>query len=336
MTEFEKSKNFKNRTSQLGRPLGNQNSNMLSCNNCGSSSHMFKNCDSPICSYGIILLFLDIENPIRTQIMEKLIDTDHDYDNENKEIIVNDYNDMELFSIMKNSIKMLLIQRKHSVGFVEFVRGRYNINNVEGIIFLFKQMTHYEIAKIKEGIFDDLWDYLWGCNKSKVSHFNDYTISKNKFERLKKESTEYLNLNFYVNNISPDYKHAEWGFPKGRKNNIHEDMMKAAQREFTEETNYGPNDYILLDKIKPIEESLIGTNGINYKHVYYIAIAKTNEQPKIDEFNMNQINEIGDINFFMYEDTMSILRPYHLEKKKIVTQLYMFIMNKIISIIKGL
>lgn len=335
MTELEKSKKFK-KASQPCRPLGNQCPNIVTCNNCGSSSHIFKYCDSPICSYGIILLFLDIENPIKTKIIEKLINTNHDYNNENKEIIVNDYNDMELFSIMKNCIKMLLIQRKHSVGFIEFVRGRYNINNVEGIIFLFKQMTQYEIDKIKEGIFDDLWDYLWGCNKSKVSHFNDYTVSKNKYEKLKKESTEYLNLNFYVTNITPDYKYAEWGFPKGRKNSINEDNMKTAQREFTEETNYGIDDYFILDKINPIEESLIGTNGINYKHIYYIAIAKTDDQPKIDEFNLNQINEIGDINFFLFEDIVNVLRPYHTEKKKIVTQLYMFIMNKFISFIKEL
>jgi 8-oxo-dGTP pyrophosphatase MutT (NUDIX family) len=322
MTEFDKSKNFKKST--------------MNCNNCGSSSHIFKHCDSPIPSYGIILLFLDIENPIKTEIIDRLIDMKHDYNNENKEIMVNDFNDLELFSIMKNSIKMLLIQRKHSVGFIEFIRGRYNINNVEGIIFLFKQMTQYEIDKIKDGNFDDLWDYLWGCNKSKVAHFNDYNISKSKFEKLKKESSEYLNLNFYVNDIKPDYKYAEWGFPKGRKNNINEDILKAAQREFTEETNYCADDYILLDKIKPIEESLIGTNGINYKHIYYIAIAKTDQQPTIDEFNMNQINEIGDINFFLYEDAMKLVRPYHVEKKKIVTQLYMFIMNKIISIIKGM
>ncbi len=325
MTDYEKSKNFKRNT----------NTNVMSCNNCGSSSHIFKQCDSPICSYGIILLYLDIDdNPIKNKIIERLVDMDYDYNNENKGIVVNDLNDMELFSVMKNAIKILLIQRKHSVGFVEFVRGRYHINNVEGIIFLFKQMTQFEIDKIKEGNFDELWDYLWGYNKSKVSHFNDYTISKNKFEKLKQENTDFLNLKFYVNNITPDYKYAEWGFPKGRKNGINEDTMKAAQREFTEETNYNVDDYILLNKMNPIEESLIGTNGINYKHVYYIAIANTNEQPKIDELNMNQINEIGDINFFIYDDIMRIVRPYHTDKKKIVTQLYTFIMNKVIGFVK--
>jgi hypothetical protein len=96
------------------------------------------------------------------------------------------------------------------------------------------------------------------------------------------------------------------------------------------------DDYILLNSISPIEESLIGTNGISYKHVYYIAISNTIEKPKINETNLNQINEIGDINFFLYEDTMKLIRPYHTDKKKIITQLYMFIMNKLICFIKEL
>lgn len=312
--------------------------NVMNCNNCGSGNHIFKNCDAPIHSYGIILLQLDIDDPIKTKLIEKLIDPNNvfHYNDEGKEIIVNDYNDMELFSLMKNTIKLLLIQRKHSVGFIEFIRGRYNINNVNGIIFLFKQMTQGEIDKIKNDTFDDLWDYLWGPNKSNVSHFNDYTVSKGKFDKLKTESSEYLNLHFYVSNISPDYAYSEWGFPKGRKNNLHEDNLKAAMREFTEETNYKVTDYHILFNVGPIEESLIGTNGINYKHIYYLAIAKNIDGPYINNENLNQINEIGDINFFLYEDAMKIIRPYHTDKQKIVTQLYMFIMNKLIKYMKEL
>jgi 8-oxo-dGTP pyrophosphatase MutT (NUDIX family) len=242
---------------------------------------------------------------------------------------------MELFSLLKNTIKILLIQRKHSVGFVEFMRGRYNINNVDGIIFLFKQMTPYEIELIKQGSFENLWAYLWGTNKASVSHLNDYNISKNKFEKLKTNDNEHLGLQFYVNNIVPDYKYPEWGFPKGRKNNISEDGKNTAQREFTEETNYGPENYIILNKIDPIEESLIGTNGISYKHIYYIAIADNIERPPhINTENPNQINEIGDIKFMLYEDAMKIIRPYHIYKQKIITQLYMFMMNKIIEYVK--
>jgi 8-oxo-dGTP pyrophosphatase MutT (NUDIX family) len=282
---------------------------------------------------------LDIDDEIKKKIIAKLVDenTHFDYNMENKEINVNDIGDMELFSLLKNTIKFLLIQRKHSVGFVEFMRGRYNLANVDGLIFLFKQMTPYELNLIKTSTFDVLWDYLWGPNKSNVSHFNDYTTSKNKFEKLKLDDSSHLNLQFYVSNITPEYKYSEWGFPKGRKNFISEDNMKTAQREFTEETNYSDDNYVILNKINPIEESLVGTNGISYKHVYYIAIANDiNQEPKLNNENPNQVNEIGDINFFLYEDAMKIIRPYHIDKLKIVTQLYMFMMNKIIECVKKL
>lgn len=311
--------------------------NNVSCNNCGSLTHMFKNCTEPIRSYGIILLQLDFDATLRDIIINKLCDNgvNINYENDNKQINVNDYSDMEIFSLMKNSIKMLLIQRKHSVGFIEFVRGRYKINNVEGIIFLFKQMTQYEIDLIKLKSFDKIWDYLWGINKEHVAHFNDYSTSKNKFEKLKLDSTEYLNLDFYTTNIKPDYMHPEWGFPKGRKNNSNEDNKEAAKREFMEETNYTEDNYVILDNIGPIEESLIGTNGINYKHVYYVAIAKNIDNPYINDDNVNQIDEIGDINFFLYEDAVKIIRPYHTDKQKIVLEIYMFMMNKIIECVRG-
>jgi 8-oxo-dGTP pyrophosphatase MutT (NUDIX family) len=312
----------------------------ISCNNCGKTDHVFKSCSEPICSFGIILLQLDIESSIKKKIIERLTDPNEEfnYNAENKMICVNDYNDMELFSLLKNTVKVLLIQRKHSVGFVEFMRGRYSINNVDGIIFLFKQMTPDEIHRIAAGSFDDLWDYLWGTNKHGVSHLNDYNISKNKFEKLKMNGNGHLGLQFYVTDIIPDYKFPEWGFPKGRKNTINEDGKHTAQREFTEETNFGQNNYIILNKIQPIEESLIGTNGISYKHIYYVAIENDieHEKPHIKDDNINQINEIGDINFFLYEDAMKIIRPYHIDKQKIITQLYMFMMNKLIKYVKEL
>jgi len=325
MTDIDSFKSFKKNT--------------LTCNNCGKSDHVFKSCSSPIISYGIILLNLDIDPTIKAKIIAKLIDenTKFDYNMENKEINVNDFGDMELFSLLKNTIKFLLIQRKHSVGFVEFMRGRYNLANVDGLIFLFKQMTPYEMELIKTSTFDELWDYLWGVNKSNVSHFNDYTTSKNKFEKLRLDDSGYLNLQFYVNNIIPEYKYSEWGFPKGRKNYISEDNKQTAQREFTEETNYSTDDYVIINKINPIEESLVGTNGVSYKHIYYIAISNDiDPEPKINNDNPNQVNEIGDINFFLYEDAMKIIRPYHTDKQKIITQLYVFMMNKIINYVKEL
>ena len=50
--------------------------------------------------------------------------------------------------------------------------------------------------------------------------------------------------------------------------------------------------------------------------------------------NENQINEIGDINFFSYEEAIDKIRPYHTERKKILTQVYIYIMNILIKTFK--
>ena len=159
------------------------------CSNCGGTDHYFKGCPEPVTSYGIILINIDIDQSINDKIISTFKNP-----SDNKFCIVDnvqgidikEYGDMELFSLIKNSVKFLLIQRKHTLGFLEFIRGRYNIDNVEGIIFLFKQMTPNEIERIKNNSFDELWNYVWG-NKNKVNFQNEYVMSRDKFNKLKSE-----------------------------------------------------------------------------------------------------------------------------------------------------
>jgi len=308
------------------------------CLNCGKNDHIFKNCKDPITSYGIILISLDgIDEKIKDIITQNM-NVNHIIDkidnSINNGIMIDNSKDIELFCQIKNYIKFLLIQRKHTLGFIEFIRGRYSIDNIDGIIFLFKQMTHNEINKIKICDFDTLWDEVWGENKNKVSYQVEYTLSKDKFNKLKNDDNGYLNLDFYLDNIVPSWETPEWGFPKGRRNMKENDII-CALREFKEETNYKDSDITLLDKVQPIEEVFIGTNGITYKHIYYIAIAKTDKIPSVDINNKNQCHEIGDIKYLTYEDTIKAIRPYHLERQKLVTKLYIHVMNNIMQTVKN-
>jgi hypothetical protein len=54
-----------------------------------------------------------------------------------------------------------MIMRKHSLTFIEFIRGKYNINNVDDIRKLLILMTVNENNKIKTESFDKLWSDLW-------------------------------------------------------------------------------------------------------------------------------------------------------------------------------
>lgn len=311
----------------------------LYCINCGKGGHNFKTCNDPVTSYGIILLSLDIEQNMKDLIINELafsnIESINSFNknDDNIGITINDSNDIELFCKLKNQIKFLLIRRKHTLGFLEFMRGRYSIENIDGIIFLFKQMTIEEINKIKTVTFDKLWDEVWGGNKNKLSFQNEYSMSKEKFNKLKIEDNGYLNLNFYIENVTPTWDCAEWGFPKGRRN-FKETNKTCAIREFKEETGYSDNEIIVLENIDPIEENFIGTNGVNYKHIYYLAISENDKVPQIDINNQIQLNEIGDIGYFSYEEAMKKIRPYHIDRQKIVTHTYIYIINNLIKNVK--
>ena len=312
------------------------------CGNCGKYGHIYRNCHEPITSFGIILIKFDYEESFLRNGFKKRFLLEEDFDDseessdEKISISIEGINfrsdrDIEIFCHYKNLIKFLLIRRKHTLGYIEFVRGRYSVENMDGIIFLFRQMTSDEIKRIGCSSFDELWNELWSNNKNKSNYHNEYMVSKQKFEKLKTENETYLNLEFYVENVEPNWNYAEWGFPKGRRN-FQESNRACAVREFGEESGFIEDDYILLDRIFPFEERFIGTNGITYKHIYYPAIASSEKIPSIDPNNKNQIDEIGAIGWFTYEEAINLLRPYHTERKKVLTELFMYVMDNIVDL----
>ena len=138
-----------------------------------------------------------------------------------------------------------------------------------------------------------------------------------------------LNLDFYVNNIEPLYKSNEWGFPKGRRNR-NESVKECAIREFHEETSIPQESIKVIDSIVPIEENLIGTNGIKYRHIYYLAETTLDELPE----NINN-NEIGNMKLFNYNDGHEALRPYHIDKREIITSVFYYYLENILNMFKS-
>ena len=302
------------------------------CNNCGKNNHEYKECRDPVTSYGIILVNFDESLEEYKKILFEYINkTENKIDLDEFGVKVNSYKDVIKFSKFTNSIKFLMIQRKHTLGYIEFIRGRYKIDNIDGIIYLFQQMTQEEINNIAKHDFDKLWKDFWGDTQALSPNFiNEYEKSKEKFMILKNEEEE-LSLNFYVNNVVPAWKQSEWGFPKGRRSK-QEENMTCAIREFKEETDFKDEDFTVLDKITPIIEDFIGTNGVKYRHVYYIAFNNKNENEiKVNNNNENQNSEIGDVKLYNYDDSLKIIRPYHTAKKKVLSSVYMFLLDLIVD-----
>jgi 8-oxo-dGTP pyrophosphatase MutT (NUDIX family) len=294
------------------------------CDNCGTIGHDYKQCNVPITSWGIILLKIIKNSNIDFKNNEINVNI---FDNKDG-IYINNTACLKNICNKMDRINFLLIRRKYSLGYTEFIRGNYKKDNIDGIIFLFQQMTPHEIKQISKSTFDELWDEFWTIENKRKSHIKKkYIESKENFDCLKNKKDVELSLDFYTTNVKPFYDLPEWGFPKGRKLKGETDL-DCAIREFSEETNFKSEDIRIMSNVKPIIENIIGTNGISYRHIYFLAENMTNIKPEIGK---NSSNEIGDIGFFSYEETINILREYHVEKKKITKNIYLYILESLIT-----
>ena len=228
-----------------------------------------------------------------------------------------------LFRIIKDVPQYLLICRKDTLGYVEFMRGKYNIENYKYIYSIFEIMTRKERIGLIENDFDTLWNKLW-MNKNLSNYHNEYENSKKKFNILKKgvsvEENKFIDLNILNNEVKINYEKPEWGFPKGRRNQREGDL-ECANREFKEETLINENEYKIIHDLSPSTEIFLGTNNIRYKHVYYVAESTNFREIEVDKSNFQQVSEISDIKWLTFEEAYNSIRIYNKEKRDLLKKL---------------
>jgi ADP-ribose pyrophosphatase YjhB (NUDIX family) len=274
------------------------------CVNCGKYGHTTKVCFEPITSYGVILFY-------------------RDGNINNSNFNINSVNEKN------HKIKYLLVRRRDSHNYVEFLIGKYDINNISFLNTMFSEMTINERNNILTKDFDNLWNNLWG-EKNKKKNKLGYNESYNKYNILKNgfyhPSGELINLEILCKNNNCVFKEPEWGFPKGKRN-YKEKNINVALREFTEETGIDSSKINIISQINPITETFLASNNKYYKHIYYVASINNLIDVKVDNNNKLQIKEIGDIGWFESNEVNSILRNSDIEKKKIFNKLNLFLQN---------
>lgn len=217
------------------------------------------------------------------------------------------------YKIENDVIKYLMIQRKDSLSFMEFVRGKYMVHDSHYLKQLFDCMTKTERHMILNNSFDDIWMYTW-CQsmQSSFKHTKEYTESKQKFEYL----ANYNVLKSLLNNTS-NILEQEWGFPKGRKK-LKENDIDCAVREFCEETQLTPTDISINNDIIPFQEIFFGTNNILYKHVYFIAkLAKEDSVVYLDNTCIEQVREVRALKWFSYNEVLQHIKTHNIERIEI-------------------
>jgi ADP-ribose pyrophosphatase YjhB (NUDIX family) len=299
------------------------NSPKNNCLNCGKYSHIIKYCKEPILSCGIICFNIDPMVCDKLNIIK--------YFNDNSISDVEEYNRMHINNLLQNSelissyynmIKILMVRRKHSLNYIEFLRGKYELETIKNHN-IFKLMSYDEIQNIKTNNFDILWNELWTVTANHKIYKKEYNLSKKKFNVLMKNN--FYNLLDCMDDFK--YMEPEWGFPKGRKN-MDETNLDCAKREFNEETHINLDSLNIIDSLN-VTEDYIGTNMKNYRHIYYMANTLTNIEVSQDNV---QLTEIGDIAWVTIPEAIEKIRPYHDAKIKIIHQIYFFIINIIIDI----
>ena len=218
-----------------------------------------------------------------------------------------------------NIIKYLMIRRKDSLGYVDFMRGRYNLNNIDYIQNIIDEMTINEKHNILNKDFDELWQALWGIHIG-IQYRGEEKISKEKFNSIKEGivlNNNIITLEDIVNKSNTIWNEPEWGFPKGRRNYQEKDL-NCALREFDEETGYNKNNIKLINNIIPFEEIFIGSNYKSYKHKYFVAYMDNN----IKQYNEHQITEVSRVEWKTYNECIECIRPYNLEKLSVIKNIH--------------
>ena len=269
--------------------------NSIFCNNCGKQGHVFHSCKLPIISNGLIVYREKKSDPVsQSKNTDKI-----------------------------SKYEYLMIKRKDTLGYVDFLRGRYSLHNKLYLLNIINEMTIEEKIKIRTMDFDSLWNELW-FGSSSSQYRNEGRISKEKFEKLNSGiiiNKNIVTLESLVKESKTRWTETEWGFPKGRRNYNEKDLT-CAIREFEEETGYKNTDFDIVYNILPYEEIFTGSNFKSYKHKYFICKLKDNV---INQTGF-QKSEVSDMQWKSYEECLDSIRPYNIEKKDIIYKL-----NKVLN-----
>jgi 8-oxo-dGTP pyrophosphatase MutT (NUDIX family) len=227
------------------------------------------------------------------------------------------------YKIEDNIIKYLMIQRKDSLSFMEFIRGKYNVTDILYLRQLVSAMTLNEKTLLVKKPFDDIWNYVWyQSNTSNIKHTAEYLESKYKFDYL---ISNNIIQNIVSNIIQTVEQEQEWGFPKGRRK-LKEADIDCAIREFSEETRLTVDDINILRDILPFEEIFFGTNNVLYKHTYYVAkINNNNVDLVVDSTCLEQIKEVRALNWFTFEEVLLHIKLYNIERHQIINKVHQVI-----------
>ena len=210
----------------------------------------------------------------------------------------------------EDDIQVLLVRRKDSMSYVEFIRGKYKPSDPLYIRSLVRGMTVKEHNKLLTLSFYELWTDMW-VTKKVYSHRQEYEKSYRRFKECIGGVRAYIRTIIHKN-VDP-----EWTFPKGRPHSNERDI-DCAMREFEEETGIKSTRLCMISE-KSLKEVYTGTNGIVYETHYFIATVDE-DSPSVKSTNRHQIEEVSDVAWISPKEIREKMRTTYLSKEIILRE----------------
>jgi 8-oxo-dGTP pyrophosphatase MutT (NUDIX family) len=279
------------------------------CTNCNHLGHSYKFCLAPVNSYGLIAF--RVRDPSWTL---------------SKGLCSSAGTNLNGIDDVVQNVEFLLIQRKDSLRFVDFVRGKYDIQNTTYLKQLLSNMTQEERDFLRTTVFEDMWRRVWGSSTVR-NYKNDYELSKQRFTAITAaDETGPSILEKLLNETTTNWTTPEWGFPKGRRN-PREDDKTCAIREFEEETGITHDKISVITNMEPLSETFFGDNNVHYCHKYYLAYIPTGVNYADIATHPHMSREIGNIGWFTLNEALGCIRSENVEKREILLRVSGIIRN---------
>lgn len=193
----------------------------------------------------------------------------------------------------KSGKNVLLVQKRHSYAYTDFVTGKYNKNNRRNLLAKFNNMTIHEKLLLRSLEFDMMWYHLC-LNHDKTPSY---------YKHLAKFTSSFLskNIKFFKSIINGSNRSIElmWEPPKGRISNK-ESNLSCAIRELKEETGITTDSYRII-KGEKIKKAIV-RDGVKYIIYYYVARCKEDVRPTYNVNNTTQIIEISNAKWVSLKD----------------------------------
>lgn len=201
------------------------------------------------------------------------------------------------FRKSKDKLEILLICKRYTYAYNEFIHGKYHPNDTAGLIKLFSGMTMEEKIDILSLNFGQIWYRVWLNSPRHSTYFSD----KNKYE-----STFLVDKGVKLRKLINRSKNSQrvWEMPKGRKRNKNESDLQCAIREFHEETYIPRKCYKIIPDAR--RKYSYVDDGIRYDNHYYMALMIQDHNTVVNFNCTSQIDEICDIRWMTIEEVKFI------------------------------